>query len=181
MRAGSDTITGADDVISANAGVGRRRIRFVADGAPVGSRVGDALGFAIAFEDESGLQGDLRVRGQIAEVPYHGGEHVAAGDEVGREVDGLVAPVEEITARRAPGGAMAVDEELVPVVAADVDDEAFGPGGDVERAAEAADGVVGGGRAGGGNPARAPRAPQQRLPTQQWGCARGEQEAAARE
>jgi hypothetical protein len=53
-----------------------------------------------------------------------------------REVHRLVAPVVQVAARRAPGHALAVREELVAVVGGDVDEEALGALAELERAPE---------------------------------------------
>ena len=57
-----------------------------------------------------GLQRDLRLGRKLAEVPDDRGEHVASGVEIRREIDGLIAPVEEIAARRSPGDTASVHE-----------------------------------------------------------------------
>ncbi len=137
-----------------------RRIRRVAHAFPVFPGIGHALGRAVALQQEAGFEGDLRFRRHLAEIPHHGRQHIAPGLEIRGEVDGFIAPVEEIPARRARGHTPAVGEKLVAIVGAGMHHEMFGFCRQIERAAEMVDAVFRGRRTGDANPVRAPHAPQ---------------------
>ena len=137
----------------------RRRIRFVARAFPVRARVHHALSRGISIHQESGCESHLGFRSQFAEVPHHRGKHVLAGLQVGRRVHRFVPPVEQVAARRSPGYPASVHEQLIAVVAADVDHEPLRLGRQLEGPAEMVHTVLRGRSARHGDPTRAPRAP----------------------
>ncbi len=96
----------------------RGRIGRVAHALPIRPAIGRALGRAVAFEEEAGFEGDLRLRRHFAEIPHHRRQHVAPGFQVRGQVHGFVAPVEQVAARRPGGYAPAVGEKLVAIVGA---------------------------------------------------------------
>ena len=162
---GVHTVAGTRGPIPADGAAGDDdgSVGFIAGALPRGAGIGNAFGVAVALQDEGGLEGDLGFRRMLAEVPHHGGEQVFPGLQEACDVDGFVAPMEEVSAGRSPRGALAVDEQLIPVVTAGVHEEALGPGGQVEGLAEVVDAVFGLGRFGDGDPFRGPFAPQEGL------------------
>ena len=84
-------------------------IRRVLEGAPRPARVDDFAGRAFALEEEPcrvGILGQPDVRAVVLD---HGGEDVAAGNKVWRDVERLIAPMHEIAVGGAPNGALAAD------------------------------------------------------------------------
>jgi hypothetical protein len=110
MRAEGHRIARAHGVVGGNFSGLEWRVGFVAGAFPLRAGIGYALSGGIALEYESGLERDLSFGRQIAEVPYQGGQGILAGVEIGRDIDGFIAPMEEVAARGSPGGVAAVDE-----------------------------------------------------------------------
>ena len=112
MGGGVDAVAGTRGPIPADhaAGDDDGGVGVIANALPRGAGIGNALGVAIALEDEGGLEGDLGFGRMLAEVPHDGGEQVFAGMEEAGDVHGFVAPMEEVAAGGSPGGALAVDE-----------------------------------------------------------------------
>ena len=116
-----------------------RRVGFIAQALPLRAGVDDAFRHRVALQHEARAQRDLRFRREFAIVPHHGGEDVAPALQIAGDVHGLIAPVEEVAARRAPCHALPVDEELIAVVAAGMHHEAFGARIQVHGPAEMVD------------------------------------------
>ncbi len=135
------------------------RVGFVARALPVCAGVHDGLSRSISVHQESGFESHLGLRSQVAEVPHHRGKHVSAGLEVGRRVHRFVSPVEQVAARRPPSYPTPVHEQLIAVVAADMDHEALRLGRQFEGPAEMVDTVISGRSARHGDPTRAPLTP----------------------
>jgi len=137
----------------------RRRIGFVARAFPGRARVHHALSRVSPSTRNPVAKSRLGFRSQFAEVPHHRGKHVLAGLQEGRRVHRFVPPVEQVAARRSPGYPASVHEQLIAVVAADVDHEPLRGGRQLEGPAEMVHTVLRGRSARHGDPTRAPQAP----------------------
>src|SRR5258708_15772389 len=119
-----------------------RRVSFVGDASPIGPGVHDLLGIRVALEQESSLMTDLRDGSVPALVPHHGRKGVFAGLELRSDVDGFVAPMKQVAARGAYRDLLAIDEELIAVIAGNVNYECAGRLPQIEGAAEMVDAVI---------------------------------------
>src|ERR1035441_3564008 len=73
----------------------------------------------LAFEQERGTVADLGDGGIDAEIPHRGGDQIVAGLEKGREVEELVAPMDQVAARRAVSHPVTVYKQNKAVIGAD--------------------------------------------------------------
>ena len=130
----------------------------VVEHLPLRAGVDHGLALAVALQEEGRAAAELRHRSLAAPVPDERREHVAAGAQVRREVERLVAPVHQVRALRTRRHLLPVHEEPVAVVGRHVDHEPVGPSREVERAAEVEDAE----RVCRARPAATPRAPPAR-------------------
>src|SRR5688572_519559 len=82
------------------------------------------FGGAVPLHEKPGPVAVLRHRPRGAPVPDQRGDDVASRAKVRRDVEGLVTPVLDVGALRSGRDLLAVDVQSIPVVRADVDDEA---------------------------------------------------------
>jgi hypothetical protein len=78
------------------------------------------------LQHESGSVRELRERSTRTEVPDEGADDVVSGLECRREIEGLVAPVEKVSAGRPVADALSIDVQDESIVSADVNFEFFG-------------------------------------------------------
>jgi len=159
VAGGVEAFAGADGVVAGQlvGGNGDGLIGGVCEEKPFGAGVDEGVvGGEFGLEEEGGALGPLAEGGVFTVVPDDGGEDVAAGAEVGAEIDGLVAPVVEVAAGGSGAETMAVAEEFVAAVAGDVDEEGGREAFELEGAAEVVDAEALGGGAGGRDPLGGP-------------------------
>ena len=116
--------------------------RFVAENLPFARGVDGRFGLGVTLHEQAAHERYLRLRFQLAAVPHLHRKRVAARMQQRCDVYRLVVPAAQVAARRTPAGRGAVHEEAVAVVGRDVDDERFGPCGQVEAAPEMVDAEV---------------------------------------
>src|SRR5207244_999200 len=108
-------------------------------GFPARIGVDGGFGTGVALQDERGLVAHLRHRRKRRKIPDDRRDQVAARPQVRREIYAIETPVIEVAARRPFGDALAVDEKLITLIGADVNDETRRRGGKRKRFAKVKD------------------------------------------
>ena len=121
---------------------GRRRIGFVLQHSPGAIGVHRLFAQRVALHDQSRPQAHLGPRFLQAEIPDNRSHHILPRLEVGRYIDRLEAPVEQIATGRPEANRRAVHEETVAVVGREMDDKRGGGGFQVEGLAKMENPVV---------------------------------------
>ena len=158
-----DSIAGAGHVVeTGHLGRARcRRIGRIADTLPLFAGIHDALGCAVALEQETGLSGDLGFGRQFSEIPDDGGQHIPTSLQTTGDIHRFIAPMMQIAARRPQADQLAIDIQLIAIVGGDMNQEGRWRGGQIECAPEVIDAVVKRRLAGIRDPVSAPRTREQ--------------------
>src|SRR5205085_5575756 len=100
-----------------------RRIGLILNASPRAVRIHGCIFGPIGLKYETSLVCDLRNPFVRAVIPNHGPKCILTRAQFTCDIDGLIAPMRQVAARRTPRHALAIYVEFVPVVPRNMNDK----------------------------------------------------------